>query len=285
MQLVRTLYGSTEKSYKRKIREAKLAEELENEHSKNWILTKYLNTVPYGTYGGQTALGVWAAAKTYFDKPPRDLTLGQAALLAGLPQAPTLYSPVRSPAAAKERRNDVLDAMAKQNFITDVQAEEGKAEPLHLDMSKYFQTRREDYFFDYVKDELYKSFPAREVRRGGLRVHTTIDPDKQDAARTAIAGRIAGIGPSSAIVTIDPQQRRDPHDGVVLRLRQVEVQPRRPGPPPARLVLQDDGADDRAATAASTPTRRTTRPGRSTSTTRRTATSRSRPTTARTAAR
>src|SRR4051812_10773302 len=99
MQLVRTLYGSTEKSYKRKIREAKLAEELEDEHSKNWIITKYLNTVPYGTYGGQTALGVWAAAKTYFDKPPRDLTLAQAALLAGLPQAPTLYSPVRSPQA------------------------------------------------------------------------------------------------------------------------------------------------------------------------------------------
>ena len=71
-------------------------------------------------------------------------------------------------------------------------------------MSKYFQTRREDYFFDYVKDELYQSFPARVVRRGGLRVHTTIDLDKQDAARTAIAGRIAGIGPSSAIVTIDP---------------------------------------------------------------------------------
>ncbi len=205
MQLVRTLYGSTEKSYKRKIREAKLAEELENEHSKNWVLTKYLNTVPYGTYGGQTALGVWAAAKTYFNKPPRDLTLAQAALLAGLPQAPTSYSPVRSPSAAKARRNEVLDAMAKQRYITDVQAEESKAEPLRLDMSKYFQTRREDYFFDYVKDELYKAFPIREVRRGGLRVHTTIDPDKQEAARTAIAGRIAGIGPSSAIVTIDPR--------------------------------------------------------------------------------
>ncbi len=204
MQLVRTLYGSTEKSYKRKIREAKLAEELEDEHTKNWILTKYLNTVPYGTYGGQTALGVWAAAKTYFDKAPGKLTLGEAAMLAGLPQAPTLYSPVRSPAAAKNRRNEVLDAMAKHGMITDVQAEEAKAENLGLDMSKYFQTRREDYFFDYVKDQLYEAFPAREVRRGGLRVHTTIDVDKQEAARTAIAGRIAGIGPSSAIVTIDP---------------------------------------------------------------------------------
>jgi penicillin-binding protein 1A len=204
MQLIRTLYGSQEKSYKRKIREAKLAEELENEHSKEWILTKYLNTVPYGTYGGQTALGVWAASKTYFNKPPRKLSLAQAAMLAGLPQAPSEYSPVRSPQAAKSRRNEVLDAMAKVHMISDVQADEAKASPLQLDMSKYFQRRREDYFFDYVKDQLYQAFPQREVRRGGLRVFTTIDPKKQELARSAIAGRIAGIGPSAAIVTIDP---------------------------------------------------------------------------------
>jgi penicillin-binding protein 1A len=205
MQLVRTLYGSEEKSYKRKIREAKLAEELEDEHSKEWILAKYINTVPYGTYGGQTALGVWAAAKTYFDKHPRKINLAQAALLAGLPQAPSEYSPVRDPGAAKARRNAVLDAMARQGMISELQAAEAKASPLQLDMSKYFQKRREDYFFDYVKDQLYQSFPTRVVRRGGLRVYTTIDPAKQEMARNAIAGRIAGIGPSAAIVTIDPR--------------------------------------------------------------------------------
>jgi penicillin-binding protein 1A len=204
MQLVRTLYGSQEKSYKRKIREAKLAEELEDEHSKEWILTKYLNTVPYGTYGGQTALGVWAASKTYFNKPPSKINLAQAALLAGLPQAPSEYSPIRDPGAAKARRNEVLDAMAKQGMISDLQAAEAKASPLQLDMSKYFQKRREGYFFDYVKDQLYQAFPAREVRRGGLRVYTTIDPAKQEEARNAIAGRLAGVGPSSAIVTINP---------------------------------------------------------------------------------
>jgi penicillin-binding protein 1A len=204
MQLVRTLYGSEEKSYKRKIREAKLAEELEDEHTKEWILAKYINTVPYGTYGGQTALGVWAASKTYFDKHPRKINLAQAALLAGLPQAPSEYSPVRDPAAAKSRRNAVLDAMARQGMISDLQAAEAKASPLQLDMSKYFQKRREDYFFDYVKDQLYETFPRRVVRRGGLRVYTTIDPAKQELARNAIAGRLAGIGPSAAIVTIDP---------------------------------------------------------------------------------
>jgi penicillin-binding protein 1A len=205
MQLIRTLYGSHAQSYKRKIREAKMAEELENEHNKDWILTKYLNTVPYGTYGGQTALGVWAAAKTYFNKPPRELTLDQAALLAGLPQAPTEYSPVRDPGAAKARRNEVLDAMVKQGDITAAQGATAKAAPIGLDMSKYFQKRREGYFFDYVKDQLYSAFPVREVRRGGLRVYTTIDPKKQAEARTSIANRLAGVGPSSAIVTIDPR--------------------------------------------------------------------------------
>src|SRR3712207_2271519 len=118
------------------------------EHTKDWILTKYLNTVPYGTYGGQTALGVWAAAKTYFDKSPRKLNLAQAALLAGLPQAPSEYSPIRDPQEAKARRNEVLAAMARQRMITPEQAAEAQASPLQLDMSKYFQRRREDYFFD-----------------------------------------------------------------------------------------------------------------------------------------
>src|SRR6185312_3996035 len=87
MQLVRSLYISSERTYQRKIREAKLAEELEDEHSKEWILEKYLDSIPYGTVGGQSAIGIKAAAKIYFSKNLRDLTLQQAALLAGLPQA------------------------------------------------------------------------------------------------------------------------------------------------------------------------------------------------------
>src|SRR3954453_4841241 len=157
MQLIRNLYISKERTYKRKIREAKLAEELENEHSKTWILTTYLNTVPYGTYGGQSAIGVWAAAKTYFNKSVSDLTLAQSALLAGLPQAPSEYSPVRSPEAAKQRRNEVLQAMAKQHYITREQERQGMAAPLGVEMSTYFQKRREDFFFDSVKDKLYRS--------------------------------------------------------------------------------------------------------------------------------
>ncbi len=98
-----TSTSPSERTYERKIREAKVAEEIENEHSKEWILDKYLNTVPYGTVGGQSAIGAKAAARIYFNKRLGQLTLREAALLAGLPQAPSLYSPLRSRGAAPRR--------------------------------------------------------------------------------------------------------------------------------------------------------------------------------------
>ena len=204
MQLVRSLYISNERTFERKIREAKLAEELENERSKEWILEQYLNAVPYGTLGGQTALGVQAAARMYFGRPAWRLKLHQAALLAGLPQAPSLYSPARAPDAAISRRNQVLRKMEEQGYITSEQSRKAQDRKLGLDISRYFQARRESYFFDYVKDELIKAYGANTVKRGGLRVFTTIDLDKQRAARSAINQSLAGVGPSSAIVTIDP---------------------------------------------------------------------------------
>jgi penicillin-binding protein 1A len=136
MQLVRSLYISRERTFERKIREAKLAEELENEHSKSWILHQYLNAVPYGTVGGQTALGIQAAARMYFGKPASKLELHEAALLAGLPQAPTLYSPVRSPRAAKNRRNDVLAKMADLGMITREEAAEAQQQKVGLELSR-----------------------------------------------------------------------------------------------------------------------------------------------------
>ncbi|MDP9294407.1 MAG: transglycosylase domain-containing protein, partial [Actinomycetota bacterium] len=205
MQLVRNLYITQERTYQRKIREAKLAEELENEHSKQWILDKYLNTVPFGTIGGQTAVGAQAAARMYFGKDVSDLKLHEAALLAGLPQAPSTYSPVRAPEKAEARRNEVLRKMAEIHMITPEAAAQAIARPLDVNPSRYFTGRRESYFFDFVKDELIKQYGAKTVRQGGLRVDTTIELKKQAAARKAINGRLAGIGPSSAIVTIDPR--------------------------------------------------------------------------------
>lgn len=211
MQLIRTLYtGNREKTFKRKVREAKLAEELENAHpgkkGKEWILTKYLNSVPFGTNGGQQAVGIQAAARAYFDKSASKLTLAEAALLAGLPQAPSLYNPFREPGRATARRNDVLRKMADLGFITDSQALAAIREPIDLHPSGYFREKRESFFFDYVTDELIKSYGVKRVRSGGLRITTTIDLDLQKKARKAIANNLSFEGaPSSAIVSIDPK--------------------------------------------------------------------------------
>jgi penicillin-binding protein 1A len=142
MQLIRNLYITKERTYQRKIREAKLAEELENKHDKAWILDKYLNTVPYGTLGGQTAVGVQAAARVYFGKPVAKLTLRESALLAGLPQAPSSYSPVRDPEKAEARRNEVLAKMAQLKMITPEAASAASKRGLGVKPSRYFTSRR-----------------------------------------------------------------------------------------------------------------------------------------------
>jgi len=174
MQLVRNLYtGEKQRTLKRKIREAKLAEELENLHpgrqGKQWILDKYVNSVPYGTVGGQTAVGVQAAARVFFDKPASQLTLRQAALLAGLPQAPSDYNPFLDPAAATARRNDVLQKMADQGYITQAKASKVMRMPLGVRHSRFYTARREGYVFDYVKQALIDKYGLETVRKGGLR--------------------------------------------------------------------------------------------------------------------
>ncbi|MGH2763747.1 MAG: transglycosylase domain-containing protein [Thermoleophilaceae bacterium] len=205
-QLVRALYiEDPQRNFARKIREAKLASELEEEHSKTWILHNYLNSVPYGTVNGRTSIGVEAAAVTFFDKHVRGLELHESALLAGLPQAPSQYNPFRNPQAARERRNDVLRQMLENNFITRAEFEEAAQKDLGLKQGKRYVQRREPYFFDYVTEKLIERYGVGVVRRGGLRIHTTIDPTMQDQAREAINAYWGDpAGPSSAIVAIDP---------------------------------------------------------------------------------
>jgi penicillin-binding protein 1A len=210
MQLVRNLYTGDRArdgvaGYKRKIREAKLAEELENEKSKSWILAKYLNSVPYGTVGGQDAMGIQAAARVFFNKPAKDLRLHEAALLAGLPQAPSQYNPFLDPPAAKRRRDQVLRAMAKQGYIEPQAAERATRAPLGVEASRYYTERRENFFFDFVRQELIDRYGADSVRKGGLKIYTTLDLDLQREARAAMAGVLnQSTDPSSAIVSIDP---------------------------------------------------------------------------------
>ncbi|MBA2630315.1 MAG: transglycosylase domain-containing protein, partial [Thermoleophilaceae bacterium] len=205
-QLVRALYiKDPKRTFARKIREAKLASELEQEHSKTWILHNYLNDVPYGTVGGRTAIGVEAAAITFFSKHARELDLADSALLAGLPQAPSQYNPFRNPTAALERRNEVLSQMAENGFVTRAEAAAASEQPLGLRRGTRYTQRREPYFFDFVQEQLIEKYGVGVFRRGGLKVYTTIEPELQDQARDAIAGQLPyPEDPSSAIVSIDP---------------------------------------------------------------------------------
>src|SRR6185295_4000916 len=205
-QLVRNLYiADPEETIERKIREATWAEEYEQEYSKTQILTKYLNTASYGTTDGRTAVGVQAAAETYFSKPVTALDLPEAALIAGLPQAPSEYNPFLNPKAAVERRNDVLQAMAKQGYITQSDYRRALQAGLELDRGHKYETIREPYFFDYVTQELIDKYGVNTVRNGGLKVYTTINPTLQAAAHRAILSHWSDpSGPASALVSIDP---------------------------------------------------------------------------------
>ena len=206
MQLVRNLYISEPKrDLARKIKEAKLAEELEKEHSKDWILNSYLNSASYGTLDGRTAVGVEAAAQTHFNRPARRLTLEQSALLAGLPQSPSRYNPFLNPTGALERRNRVLQAMEREGYISPEQADAGYRKPLGLSRGYRYTRIREPYFFDYVQQQLIERYGVNVVRKGGLTIQSTIDPDLQEAGRDAIDSNLGQPGdPSAAVVSIDP---------------------------------------------------------------------------------
>src|SRR3954468_2812454 len=267
MQLIKNLYDpGKQRTFTRKVREAKLAQELESEHpgidGKRWILDRYLNSVPYGTMGGQTAVGIQAASRMYFGKAASRLTLPEAALLAGLPQAPSLYNPFRDEKRALQRRNEVLRAMARGGYITDETAQEAMDSPLQVRDSRYYTERRESYFFDYVKDQLIKRYGLAKVRKGGLRVYTTIDLRLQKLARQAIANRLADPAPPAAALAgrppaprpagggagdHPPPQRPHPRDGLVPEVRKLDVQPRGAGQAPAGIDVQGHGADGRAA--------------------------------------
>jgi penicillin-binding protein 1A len=206
MQLVRNLYlGGDQHTLKQKIIEAKEAIDYEKHHTKHEILTSYLNSVPYGTVGGQTAIGVQAAARIFFDKPASDLNLEQSALLAGLPQAPSQYNPFHDPHAARERRNEVLAKMAELHYITSEQATTAEASPLGVHLGTFYSQRRENFFFEYVREQLLHRYGATTVQQGGLKVYTTIDLNMQRLARKAIAEVLnEPEDPASAVVTINP---------------------------------------------------------------------------------
>jgi penicillin-binding protein 1A len=206
-QLVRNLcISNPARNLERKIIEAKLAIEYAERHSRREILGQYLNTASYGTLEGATAIGVQAASKIYFSRPVWELSLEQAALLAGLPQAPTDYNPVLNPSGALARRNAVLAKMAHLGYVSPQRARQARHHGLGLDLDEGYFDKHQPYFFDYVEDKLIDAYGVNTVRKGGLDVYTTIDPHLQEVGLEGMSSALPyAEDPSSALVSIDPR--------------------------------------------------------------------------------
>ena len=196
MQLVDNTYlphrFKSNHDLKYKIVQAKLAEQLEGQHSKDWILDNYLNDVPYGTVGGQTAYGVAAASQMFFDRPVQKLSLAQFALLAGLPQAPSEYNPFLHRDDALRRRNEVLQSMVNAGYITQAEADQTATKHLEIKADNTLQEHKDPYVFDFIEQQAARDLCPRTpnnckpLQQGGLKIYSTIDLRKQALAHQAI---------------------------------------------------------------------------------------------------
>ena len=206
-QFVKNTLTRADRTVSRKLKEAALAWQLERRWSKDRILTAYLNTV----YFGNGAYGIQMAARVYFDKKARDLTLAEAALLAGIPANPSAYDPVARPSAARARRDVVLQLMLDQKLITRADFRQANRTPLPPRESVGVPgvRGREHHFVEYVKQQLVAKYGSGEVFGGGLKVTTTLDLGLQRLARQAVNTWLGGKGgPSAALVAIDPRDGR-----------------------------------------------------------------------------
>jgi penicillin-binding protein 1A len=200
-QYVKQAFVTSEKTLKRKVQEAILAQRVEKQFSKDEILALYLNTI----YFGHGAYGVEAASQAYFGKSVGKLSIPEAAVIAGVIKSPARYSPYLKPDNALKRRNTVLAQMKRQGYIDDAEYQAAIAKPIKLAGLKP-SSARAPYFVEWVKENLVREYGERKVYRGGLRVQTTIDPNVQSAAERAIASVLNRPGdPSAALVALDPK--------------------------------------------------------------------------------
>ena len=200
-QYIKNTMISRDKTLDRKLKEATLAYQLEQKYTKDQILEKYLNTI----YLGQSWYGAETASIKYFGKRSKDLTLPEAATIAGIIKSPYYYSPYTHPDRARERRDLVISSMLRLNYITSEQAKEATATPTQVrPLSK--PSTIAPFFVEYVKQELIKEYGENVVFKGGLRVYTTIDLKMQKHAENAAWSILnRPTDPAVSIVAIEPQ--------------------------------------------------------------------------------
>jgi len=186
MQLARNLFLSPDRSWHRKVQEALLAVQIERRFTKPQILTLYANQI----YLGHGIYGFEAASEFYFSKPAKQLTLDEAALLAGLPKSPTYYSPINHPDHAIKRRNLVINAMLEDGKITAGPATDARNKPLELKLQRDSNSLA-PYFTEDIRRYLENKYGSDQVHQGGLRVYTSLDMELQRAANQAVLDGLA----------------------------------------------------------------------------------------------
>jgi penicillin-binding protein 1A len=186
MQLARNLFLSPDRSFHRKVQETMLAIQIERHFTKPQIFTLYANQI----FLGHGVYGFEAASEYYFSKPAKQLTLEEAALLAGLPKGPTVYSPISHPDRAQKRRNLVINAMVEDGKITAAQADVARSTPLALRLA-HDPNSLAPYFVEEIRRYLEGKYGADQVHEGGLKVYTSLDVDMQRAANQAVLDGLA----------------------------------------------------------------------------------------------
>jgi penicillin-binding protein 1A len=181
MQVARNVYLSTEKTYTRKIYEILLTFKLEHLLSKDQILEIYMNQI----FLGNRAYGFASAAETYFGKPLQDISIAEAAMLAGLPKAPSAYNPISNPKRARSRQLYIIERMEENGFITAKQAQEAKAEPLKIRQSNDKNRIHAEYVAETVRQLMFAQY-GQETYTRGLNVYTTLQSSEQNAAYQAL---------------------------------------------------------------------------------------------------
>lgn len=191
-QLARILFLSNERTFDRKIKELIIAHRIEKTISKDEILEMYLNSV----YLGSGVYGVSSAARTFFDKDLSQLTLAEQALIAGLPQAPSIYSPFADKKKGLKRRNQVLRRMVRNGYITQEQMEAAQKEGLKLSTKpRIYSYNKAPYYIDYVLNELKNiGFEEQEISQGGLKIYTTLNYKSQNAAQNSVSNALTKAG-------------------------------------------------------------------------------------------
>lgn len=209
-QLARNVFLSNERSISRKIREAALAMQLEDKLTKQQILELYVNN----TYFGEGAYGIKAASEIYFGKQPGRLTIPEAAMLAGMPQAPSGYNPFQNPKGAKERRNEVLQNLVEVGKITQAQCDRYKNESIHLYQGgrSLSNSDKAPFFNRYVMAQVMRYFNLDEQSfwQSGLKIFTTLDLRAQGLAENSVASQSAAYGRArntqqAALISVNPQ--------------------------------------------------------------------------------